>query len=223
MAKVIRSAEEEAEYATQYPFWDCPCKLTVYRMGQSAAFCKPYHCRTCDRVYDGRNWFISLEWYNLIVTWEDFAHEVGAVLLEEPMDGVDEQTEQWAIEVMDFCDRKTRLDASVFWRLWVALVAQRPPMDEEHRDKLHQAVRACDPHVQLFWKRAESFPWRAEEWENAAGDAMDAEMVLRTRRARYTPPPCPKCTAKTYVDKTKEQVRYLVCRGCDHRWLEAIK
>jgi hypothetical protein len=122
----------------------------------------------CGRVWDGRNWFKSIEWYSIIITWENLQFEADELLRSGFASRPDHNCEKWALELMDFCDKHTNMDSTAFWRLERSLYVDRGELDLASRARISEALEECRPIVELFWHRGESFPWRPDEWEDAS-------------------------------------------------------
>ncbi len=174
--------KDVVEHAAAHPFWRCKCRDETYRMSQFDAELDPYHCEVCDRVWDGRSWFRTMDWYNAIIAWETVNTYVAQSLRRERITSYHgDELEREALDFMAACDTMTHCDVSCVWRLVQAIhqSMKHGAYEQDIRDARH----ACEPLHRLAWRYAESFPWLESEW-----DDPDPDTVLRATRHAATSP-----------------------------------
>ncbi len=172
------------EVSKRCPQWNCECKHASVFKTQDELIASPFQCPTCDRVYDGRDWFRTTELYNAITDWENLQCEVMWLTGEGSFGDDDHSTnsddvEEWALDLMDICDAVTHQDVRPIWSLAVAIWSHRRPLNAEEIAELCAAEAACRPLIELLWRRAKTRPSDPDEWSADVGTPEGG--VLRRR------------------------------------------
>lgn len=161
------------------------CKHASIFRTQDDLIESPFQCPTCDRVYDGRDWFATTQLYNAIVDWENLQSEADSLVGDVSFD-VDseektslEEVEEWALDLMDICAMETHQDVMPIWRFAEAIWGHRRPLGINEIAKVKAAETSCRPLIELLWYKARTKPWDPSEWEGIAQHSSGS--VLRPR------------------------------------------
>ncbi len=153
------------------PMWSCECKQAYVFRDRSDLIETPFQCPTCDRVYDGRNWFVTTQIYNAIMDWENLQSEarwlVDAINLDDEdneKSSLDEGIEEWTLELMDICAELTHQDVMPVWRFAETISSHRHPITADEIGEIRTAESACHPLINLLWYKSRTKPWDPNEW-----------------------------------------------------------
>jgi hypothetical protein len=152
------------------PRWKCECKQVYVFKSQQELVESPFQCPTCDRVYDGRDWFKTTQLYNAITDWENIQAEAMWLTGERKLNDADDtklsfdEIQEWALELMDICDAVTHQDVTRIWKFAESLWNHDRPLDANEMTEIRNAEAACRPLIELLWFRAKSRPSDPNEW-----------------------------------------------------------
>jgi hypothetical protein len=178
------------ELTGKCPMWRCECKQAYVFRTQDDLIESPFQCPTCDRVYDGRDWFRTTQLYNSITNWENLQTEASWLLGEISLDGdADEKSSydevrESALDLMDICDTVTHQDVTPIWRYAAAIWDRRRPLEASEASAVKAAEAACRPIIELLWYKARTKPWDPSEWES---NALHSSGLMLRRRERLRP------------------------------------
>jgi hypothetical protein len=118
--------------------------------------------------------------------WWNLSFEADHVLKATKSVRPDTEMESWMLELMDFCDANSNMDALAFYRLAMACYSTTP-LSHQDSQKLVQGMDECRPIMELFWHRANSFPGKAESLtigDENDGTSLGPRTSIRRGRPR---------------------------------------